>query len=324
MKTKYIKKLSAIAFGIALMLTLGMGQAFGWGSAVHAYIDDQIGKKAPVRNLNEVYGAMAADTFNFLFSNFSMLQYLYAVTHYQGIGYADDYLNVWENSHNLLSKVLSFGFVSHNGDFGADLSAHTQSRLYGDEGYVIKKAQDLDGILKLGALPLQPPLTQPQIDEICHDLIEFAIDIMITQQHKALAAKISAAAMFRSPEFPFILAKSYAKGLAKQGFPGIDHAAAVQLIMKTEGEFRKSMISYGQALMQDQDTAIDLIAAQLVGLASQFLGRLLEGEEAMFFLELAKQGLKASMVLCAEDIEEELEKTIEYVADQLAVNGISY
>jgi len=80
MKTKYIKKLSAIAFGITLIFTLGMGQAYGWGSAVHAYIDDHIGKKAPVRNLNEVYGAMAPDTFNFLFSNFAMLQYLYAVT----------------------------------------------------------------------------------------------------------------------------------------------------------------------------------------------------------------------------------------------------
>jgi len=225
----------------------------------------------------------------------------------------------------LLAKAVAFGFVSHNGDFGADLSAHTQSRLYpNDGGYVIKKAQQLDPILQLGALPLPNPLTQAQIDEIYHDLIEFAIDIMITQQHKTLAAKISAAAIFRSPEFPFILAKSYAKGLSKQGFPGIDHAAAVLLIMKTEGEFRKSMISYGQALMQDQDTAIDLIAAQLVGLASQFLGRLLEGEEAMVFLELAKQGLKASMELCAPDIYDELEQTIDFVSDQLAVHGISY
>ena len=92
MKTKRIKKLSVTVFGFALFLALTMGQAYGWGSATHAYIDDHLGKKGPVKNLNEIYGAMAPDVFNFLFSNMDMMKYLYTVAHYRL--YPDDFLHV--------------------------------------------------------------------------------------------------------------------------------------------------------------------------------------------------------------------------------------
>ena len=322
MKTKYIKKLSVIIFGISLIFTLGIGHAYGWGSAVHAYIDDHLGRKAPVRNLNEIYGAMAPDVFNFLFSNPEMMDYLYFVTHYQGK--TDDFLNVWDNSHNFLSKAVAFGFVSHNGQFGADLTAHHLSLALpeGNQGYVIEKRD----ILKLYISPLLNQYYFPPavVDELCHDLIEFALDIVITQQNKGLAAKISTAAMFRTPEFPLILVKSYAQGLALQNFPGFtNYLVAANLIIQAESEFRKSMISYGQALMQDQDTAIALIAQQLVDLAKAFLGGLPEGSKEEDFLNLAKYGLVQSMVICNEDFQQELQETIKFVAHNLANNGIS-
>jgi hypothetical protein len=317
MKTKGIKKLSVMVFGMAMFLALTMGQAYGWGSATHAYIDDHIGKKGPVRNLNEMYGAMAPDVFNFLFSNMNMMKYLYTVTHYRL--YPDDYLHVWDNSHNSFAKAVAFGFVSHNGEFGADVTAHHHSLVFNtNEGYVIIKARDLNSHLNLQQFGFPDEV----VDELCHDLVEFALDIMITQQNKGLAAKISTSAMLRSPEFPLILAKSYAEGLAQQNFPRINYPAAVKLILQTENEFRKSMISYGQALMHDQDTAINLIAQQLVDLAKAFLGELPAPEP--MFLELAKTGLSLSMQICAPDFYTELDKTINFVSGQLAGNGISY
>jgi len=317
MKSKGIKKLSVTVFGMALFLALTIGQAYGWGSATHAYIDDHLGKKGPVKNLNEIYGAMAPDVFNFLFSNMDMMKYLYSVTHYRL--YPDDFLHVWDNSHNSLSKAASFGFVSHNGEFGADVTAHHHSLYFNqDVGYVITKAAELNSYLNLQEYGFPDTV----VDELCHDLIEFALDIMITQQNKGLAAKISTSAMLRSPEFPLILAKSYAEGLAQQNFPGINYPAAVKLILQTENEFRKSMISYGQALMQDQDTAINLIAQQLVDLAKAFLGELPAPEASL--LELAKNGLSLSMQICAPDFYTELDKTINFVSGQLSGNGISY
>jgi hypothetical protein len=319
MKTQGIQKLSETVVVMSLFFALTMGQAYGWGSATHAYIDDHLGKKGPVKNLNEIYGAMVPDVFNFLFSNMDMMKYLYTVTHYQGVGYADDYLNVWENSHNFLSKATAFGFVSHNGNFGADLTAHHHSLFFNENhGYVIIKAAELNGFLNLA----QYGFPQEVVDELCHDLIEFALDIMITQKNKGLAAKISKAAMLRTPEFPLILVKSYADGLVEQNFPGIDHPAAIKLILKTENEFRKSMISYGQALMQDQDTATNLIAQHLVDLAKVFLGELPAPDSV--FLELAKTGLSLSMQICSPDFYIELDRTINFVSGQLAENDISY
>jgi len=318
MKDGYWKRMSALIIGLILVSALMVSQAFAWGSATHAYIDDHLGRKAPLRNLNEIYGGMAPDVFNFLFGNPAMA-YLYTVTHYQM--YPDDYLNVWDKSHTFLAKAVSFGFVSHNGDFGADHTAHHESLyLKTGQGYVIEKANVLGSHLKLEKLI--PGLSDDVYKELYHDLIEFALDIMITQQNKGLAAKISTSAMLRSPEFPLILAKSYAEGLAQQNFPGINYPAAVKLILQTENEFRKSMISYGQALMQDQDTAISLIAQQLVDLAKAFLGELPAPEPV--FLELAKTSLSLSMQICAPDFYTELDKTINFVAGQLAGNGISY
>jgi len=319
MKREYGKKLSAVVMGVIIVSAFMVNQAFAWGSATHAYIDDHVGRKGPVRNLNEIYGGMAPDVFNFLFGNPAM-RYLYTVTHYQG--YPDDYLNVWDNSHTLLAKAVSLGFVSHNGDFGADHTAHHYSLFFkNNKGYVIEKAEELKVILKLEDLELG--LSDDVINELCHDLIEFALDIMITQKDKSLAAKISSAAMLRTPGFPILLVKAYADGLALQNFAGIDYPTAIKLILQSEKEFRKSMISYGQALMQDQEIAIDLIAHQLVELAEAFLGGLPAGSEPKF-LELAKTGLSISMQICSSDFYIELDRTINFVSGELANKGISY
>ena len=118
MKKGYGKKLSAIFVGVVLVSALTVSQAFSWGPATHAYIDDHLGRKGPVRNLNEIYGGMAPDVFNYLFSNIAWLNYLYEETHYNGN------ILVWKKADTITEKAVAFGFVSHNGITGADGTAH--------------------------------------------------------------------------------------------------------------------------------------------------------------------------------------------------------
>jgi len=111
-------KPSAIVIGVILGSVLMINQVFAWGSATHAYIDDHLGKKGPVRNLNEIYGGMAPDVFNYLFSKLNWLNYLYYETHYE------DNMLVLKKADTVLEKAVAYGFVSHNGITGADATAH--------------------------------------------------------------------------------------------------------------------------------------------------------------------------------------------------------
>jgi hypothetical protein len=77
---------ACISVGVVILyVILFTSNAFPWGSATHAYIDDKIGKKLPLKNLNEIYGGMAADIFNFypeVLVPTSEYYYLYVQTHY--------------------------------------------------------------------------------------------------------------------------------------------------------------------------------------------------------------------------------------------------
>ena len=120
----------------ALMLVASIcfaSQAFAWGSATHAYICDHLGARGPVRNLNEMYGGMAPDVFNYLFTDKTLMETLYGATHYS------NFLDVWKNSRTPIGKALALGFISHNGLWGADSTAHGVP-YNNPDGYVIGKA----------------------------------------------------------------------------------------------------------------------------------------------------------------------------------------
>jgi hypothetical protein len=134
------EKLSAIVIGVILVSVFTVSQVFAWGSATHGYIDDHLGKKGPVRNLNEIYGGMAPDAFNYLFSNLNWLNYLYVETHYE------DNLLVWKKADTILEKAVAFGFVSHNGMTGADATAHGSYAYDAPDGWVIAKAVEMANI----------------------------------------------------------------------------------------------------------------------------------------------------------------------------------
>jgi hypothetical protein len=329
MKRGYGKKLPAIAIGVILATFIFTSQAFAWGSATHAYIDDRLGKQGPLRNLNEIYGGMAPDVFNYFFGNPDWLEYLYTQTHY------DNYLALWKEAHTILEKAVVFGFVSHNGMSGADLTAHG-SYDYKLEtkptGWVIANAVEMskiqavkDSLIKLGLV--QDDLVLVAGYELCHTFVESAVDLLLARHDRSLGGKISAAALTRAREFPDLLVKSYARGFAKEF--GLNHATAVRTIRSAENEFRRNMVSYGLALAQEPDVAKELIVEQLVDLAPAFLASygvsLPNGTELDDLKPVADALIEIAITLCEDgDYLRAVERTIPFVSKNLAKMGISY
>ena len=319
MKRGHGKKLSAIAIVALLAIFILSSQAFAWGSATHAYIDDRLGKKGPVKNLNEIYGGMATDVFNYLFVNLDWLNYLYMETHYE------NNILLWKRAHTPLEKAVAVGFVSHNGLTGADATAHGSYDYSAPDGYVIAKtvqmAQDLkDLLIELG-------LADTDISfagyELCHTFVESAVDLLLAQHDRSLGWKISAASLARTREFPDLLVEAYARGFSKTF--GLKYPQAVKTIRSAEAEFRKNMVSYGLALAQEPEVAKGLIAEQLVALAPAFLGAYgVELPEGADLTELSGYLIGVAIYSCQDDYLTAVESTIPFVSSNLPHMGRSY
>jgi hypothetical protein len=307
-----------------------VGDVLAWNWGVHAYIDDNLGKGGPLRNLNEIYGGMAPDAFNLMFDHLDRLQYMYAQTH----GFRDEtnneydtFLKVWQVARFRLGKAEAFGFVSHNDMWGADSTAHHHGITFGkDDGYVITKAKALVADLQTQLGDLDITLDDQIALELCHNIVEAAVDILLVQAHPNIGKKLASSAILRSPEFPLLLVEAYAKDFAKQF--DIPYVEAVQVILASEKQFRKNMVLYGQALTQKPEIAIELLAEIL---ADQGVGYLTSvgislpgGVTAEAFVPLAKGYIEAAMGLCEGDYEQEIEATIDFVNEGLESHHISY
>jgi hypothetical protein len=324
MKRGFGEELSAIVIGVILGSLLLVNQVFAWGSATHAYIDDHLGRKGPVRNLNEIYGGMAPDVFSYLFSNLNWLDYLYYEAHYK------DNRLVWKKADTKLEKAVAFGFVSHNGITGADATAHGNYDYEAEapEGWVINKAIEMAKSDEIYPLLEEFRLADEKgIDwagyELCHNFIESAVDLLIAQHDRSLGGKISAAALLRTPEFPTLLVEAYAKGFM-QTFK-LDRPTAVKVIRSAENEFRKNLVTYGFALAQEPAVAKELIAEQLAALAPDFLGAYgITLPAGVDLGALSKLFLGVAIEMCAAEYLTEVENTIQFVSANQAKTGTSY
>lgn len=290
--------------------------AFPWGSATHAYIDGQLGKRA-IFDLQERYGGMGPDLFNFMFTNPVVGSYLYGQTHVE-------FMKVWDAAHRPAEKALAFGFVSHNDVWGADMTAHHDGLTFGQgEGYVIAKAAILTDMLKTIPEFAALGLPDPVVMEIAHNFVEYGTDILLKRADPLIGQKVIVAAVFRSPDFPRLLIKAYGEGLAATA--GISARQAAQLIAATEMDFRRMIISYGQALTTDEATSRQLLAEQLAAFATAFLQAygivLPEGAD---LVPLAELGISQAMLLCAPDFAGELAATVDEVRQELKAHDIGY
>lgn len=305
---------------ISITLTLAVisisTSAFPWGSATHAYIDGQLGKRV-LLDKQERYGGMGADVFNFMFSNPAISGYLYEQSH-------TEFMKLWDTARLPAGKALAYGFVSHNDVWGADMTAHHNGLTFGQgQGYVIAKAEILKGMLtkvpEFAALNLPDPVVM----EIAHNFVEYGTDILLKRSDPLIGQKIILSALLRSPEFPLLLIKAYGDGLANTG--GMSKLEAARLITATEMEFRKTIISYGQALTMDEATALQLLSEQMAALAAGFLNAYgIVLPDGVDLTPMLKLGIAQAMLLCSPDFPGELAATIEEVKQQLKIHDIRY
>lgn len=312
-----MRKLSSAVLGFMVLLLWAL-PAYPWGWAAHTWVIDHAGEKPPIINLQEIYGSIAVDSFNYLIladpSLAPVQDILFREAHYQP-------LPLWENASPAL-KPLAYGFVSHNEAWGEDWTAHIQNlTLGGHEGYVIVKARELSGELSTA---LQGAVAASDLLTVSHELIEYGIDLLVRQDmDHHVGRKLAKAAMQRDPAFPGLLATTFGPAL---GPLGITLDQATGLITGAEAVFRQNMVIYGMILATQNE-------AQLMDFLVQFL---LPQAQAYFAAnnitlppevdlgQIIRFAIGRSMELCADDYLKELGRTRSHTISQMAVNGVLY
>ncbi len=299
--------------------------AFSWGWAVHTYIDEQFEAKLQIRDANLLYGVLVPDIFNYEFNVPAL--YMKNQTH-------NNFMKLWDAARSQPGRALAFGFVSHNELWGADYTAHISGITFGqlgsipghpDEGgYIIAKAYKLKEEL-LGPVFSQLQLPDSVALTVCHELVEYGVDLLMRKYDPMVGAKITAAALPPNPNFPMLMEKAYAEELATQF--GLSNVETHKFLVSSERQFRQLMILYGQVLMQDDATAVALIAENLAGIATEYLAAngitLPPDFTNAQLIALIKAGIGWSMSNC-QDFIYEVNATSSFVDQQLAAHGIEY
>jgi hypothetical protein len=299
---------------ICLGLTLSFSEAFSWGFATHAYVDDHLGKKGAPNNLGEIYGGVVPDLFNTLFDYPEYVDFLPGQTHLK-------FMKVWRASRGDAEKSLAFGFASHNDRWGADFTAHHACQKCGQSaGYAYAKANVLLSEAPLSELGIPDEIAV----EIFHEIVENAVDILVKSIDSSIGDRLSSAAQQRSSRFPQLLVRAYAKRFAS--FAQITELEAAQFIQAAESSFRDAIDSYGWILSQDEATSIQLISEQTASLAQGFLALYgidlsIPPEEVVNMVAIY---MALAIELCQDDYLEEIEATIPYVKHKLRIHGVTY
>jgi len=303
-----------LSFFVGLVFTCST--AFPWGSATHAYIGDHIGKILGLRNSNEIYGSMLPDLFNYTFELEGTNLYFFLRSHTHGFPGQEDFMKVWYKAKWWgYQKSIAYGFVSHNDVWGADSTAHHASRtLNPEEGWVVTKSKELEQLLSdtFNDIGLGGEEYYELRLELCHNIVETAGDIIIKRIDSRIGSKILFSALFRTSKCPTLLINAIGKEYK-------------ELIKQAENEFRKMMILYGQALMQDEDTAIELLAEQMANLAEEYLkGKGIELPPGIELKSLIEDALQVAISVIKDDYMKEVEATIKYIKVNLWKHRVFY
>lgn len=267
-----MRKRISLVLAVALVLTAMAGSSLAWERGTHAYIADILKKAGGPYNIDEIYGAMAPDVFNYMFTipNVLFRDYLYDQTHH-------NFMLVKDAVQWGYEKASAYGFLSHNNLWGADSTAHIASRtLLPGEGYVITKAQELNSWL-MTYVPPYALLLGPYPDvalEICHIIIEAAGDIVLVRFDPSVGANLVEIASRSKPHMQNLMARAYAMELshvsASLGYH-LTPPQAEMLIRNEEQNFRDSCIAYGTLLQQDESTILGGVIQQFKLLAQVYL-----------------------------------------------------
>lgn len=332
MKKGKMRKPFTVLGIIVMALVLCSNEAFPWGWATHAYVNEQlynrVGGKKGVFPANEIYGGIGPDFVNDLFQYPLERGYLADQTH-------NDPLGVWDAAKSGPAKALARGFVTHSetmagSEFGADSTAHTTGlTTAGGEAYIIAKAENLAAILGPFLAKRGLPLPQDVVIDISHEIVESALDIALTQYvDPSIAQKMIDGAIRRSGVFPKLLTEAYGQGFS-EAFALTEEEAA-SFIRNAERQFRKSVVFYGHALTRDVETAVELLSEQKADVAENYL-KLIAPElavERAALVDLAKGAFWISLtdetIIDIPEFLGEIGATIDFVEGNLTAEGIDY
>ncbi|HJV66451.1 MAG TPA: hypothetical protein VJ550_12000 [Geomonas sp.] len=323
------KILGRTLVAIAFFSVLTPPVAFSWNQATHAYIADQIGATAGYDNNYEMWGSVAPDLFNFEFDPAVCPGWI--ADELQGTN-GDSALKIWNAATSDREQALAYGFVSHNGAWGDDHTAHVQCLTCGeDDGYILVKAKLL---LSTPVDPATPARTfadefatlganADQQLMIAHVITEYAVDIRVRNDLDPLIGrKLATSSRSDTKRFAELLVKTYAADYAAYCFGG-NVSTAASVLTSIEKQHRNNMIFLGQALSQPEPVAVQLSAEQIAGIVPGFLGHPLPVSEAEA-VGILKTGMDKSVEQCRGDYRKELEATVEFVRDNLNAHGVSY
>ena len=268
-------KTTKAIFAISLFLGVWSQVAFGWGNATHTYFAARLGAKQGHQNLNELYGAVLPDAFNFVFD--ANGTYLADQTHHNPLAFV-------RNSWRCEIKSAAYGFAGHNDNWGADFTAHHKGATTPSKGWIILKGQRLavslepaiGTILTDAGVPadVAAALAHGVAPELGHDLMETSVDVLVRRhEDPQVGAQMLAAAQNRPPDVPLVLAAAYAKGLT--AFSAMPFSDAVKFIAGAESEYRKFCLQYGGIFSMEDTKALETLAGQNAIIAETFLNALL-------------------------------------------------
>ncbi|MBI1318686.1 MAG: hypothetical protein GC168_07025 [Candidatus Hydrogenedens sp.] len=200
---------------------LAVGEAAAFGPGVHAYLAMQV--LGPDAHL-AVYGAMAADLNGAFERHSEVKSAMQRLTHYE---------------FGLLSpSVFAAGFATHNGDWGADGTAHRYLHTGHTEGWVtdkLKLLSDREGITMFEA----------------EDLYDAALDLMLAQRlGPALGELVESSAAQAGPEEEQQLVEAFAAPLAERA--NLKPEDAESRIRWAHRSMRQVLIVYGRLLARDR------------------------------------------------------------------------
>ena len=316
-----------VLFGVVLVLALSL-TAPAWDVLGHAFIMEQIKGGPQNANGNELYGITSPDFVNYLL-NTPYYDYLYKTTH-------TEFMRVWNMATTPAAQELAMGFVCHNGVWGADYSAHYSS-LIGDptKGYIIAKAEALEyyfGLPNLMGpgtdsvwhmLGLEGDMYKPLRLELCHNVVEYVVDIQVWMADPTIASRVVAAAVGRAPIMQHLVKTAFGGPLvaySQKTEARLNHPAALAILLPAEISFQQRVALYAglYATATDLNGVLTNLDGYLQILASQMFGlTLAPGQAAQLLGAVLQMGLTA-------DAPYELGATVTYVQGQLAAHNIVY
>ena len=309
-----------VLIGIVLVLSFSM-TAPAWDVLGHAFIMEQLRGGAGQANGNELYGITAPDFVNYLLPT-PWYGFLYGQTH-------EDFMALYDKALTPAEKALAVGFVAHNGVWGADHPAHYASLTIGDptHGYVINKATLLEQIYAgYGVWAAMGIAGAEYADfrlELCHNVVEYAIDISIWSVDPGIASRLAAAAAGRAPSMGRLVVAAYAEPLvaySQETVAPLNFDAAAAILRPAEAAFKQRDITYAGLFIGA--TSVEQVLGNLdpyvKGLAAEIFGLTLADGQAAQLIGLA---LQAGLF---NDLAGELAATVQYVGEQLAAHNIGY